>query len=144
MEAAIADGKFIEHATYAGNTYGTSFTSVEKIQNDGKVSFPVFLTPSPSPSHIPEMQHLSPTFFFLFYSSPQQICILDIEMAGVQSMKASHLNSSTCFIMVLPPSIEILEERLRGRGKTLFLYLIIMSPTYDWGIEGGRRECNCG
>jgi len=41
-------------------------------------------------------------------------CILDIEMEGVKQVKKSHLNAR--FLFLQPPSVEILEKRLRGRG----------------------------
>lgn len=40
--------------------------------------------------------------------------MLDIDMQGVQSVKKTSLNPK--YIFVQPPSIEILEQRLRGRG----------------------------
>jgi guanylate kinase len=40
--------------------------------------------------------------------------MLDIDMQGVQSVKKTSLNPK--YIFVQPPSFEILEERLRGRG----------------------------
>jgi guanylate kinase len=57
---------------------------------------------------------LSPEMFYFF-----QICILDIEMNGVRSVKKSYLNEHTAFVMIVPPSFEELERRLRGRGKAL-------------------------
>jgi len=42
------------------------------------------------------------------------ICILDIDVQGVISMKKTSLKSNYIFIM--PPTIEILEERLKARG----------------------------
>ncbi|KAK3050396.1 guanylate kinase [Extremus antarcticus] len=41
-------------------------------------------------------------------------CILDIEMEGVKQVKKTDLNAR--FVFVQPPSVEVLEERLRGRG----------------------------
>ncbi|KAI8138161.1 guanylate kinase [Fennellomyces sp. T-0311] len=41
-------------------------------------------------------------------------CILDIEIQGVQAVKKSQLKPR--YIFVKPPSLEILEQRLRGRG----------------------------
>ncbi|XP_005175525.2 guanylate kinase isoform X2 [Musca domestica] len=37
MEKAIANGEFIESATFSGNMYGTSKEAVRKVQNTGKV-----------------------------------------------------------------------------------------------------------
>ncbi|XP_074653864.1 guanylate kinase-like [Tubulanus polymorphus] len=43
-----------------------------------------------------------------------QICILDIDMQGVKNIKKTDLNP--LYVFVKPPSMEKLEERLRGRG----------------------------
>ncbi|MCJ1315221.1 hypothetical protein MMC15_000537 [Xylographa vitiligo] len=43
-----------------------------------------------------------------------RICILDIEMEGVKQVKRTDLNAR--FLFLSPPSLEVLEERLRGRG----------------------------
>ncbi|MEE6467484.1 hypothetical protein FKM82_007265 [Ascaphus truei] len=42
-----------------------------------------------------------------------QICILDIDMQGVKNIKKTDLNP--IYISVHPPSVEILEKRLRDR-----------------------------
>ncbi|KAM4705652.1 guanylate kinase isoform 2-T2 [Rhinophrynus dorsalis] len=42
-----------------------------------------------------------------------QICILDIDMQGVKSIKKTDLNP--IYISIHPPSVEILEKRLRDR-----------------------------
>lgn len=43
-----------------------------------------------------------------------KICILDIDVQGVQKVKKSSLNP--IYIFISPPSREELEKRLRGRG----------------------------
>ncbi|XP_075070240.1 guanylate kinase isoform X2 [Mixophyes fleayi] len=45
--------------------------------------------------------------------SGNQICILDIDMQGVKSIKKTDLNP--IYISIQPPSVEILEKRLRDR-----------------------------
>jgi guanylate kinase len=47
-------------------------------------------------------------------SKQSKTCILDIEMEGVKQMHKSHLQARYLFIQ--PPSMEVLEKRLRGRG----------------------------
>ena len=42
------------------------------------------------------------------------ICVLDIEMEGVKQVKKTDLNAR--FLFLSPPSLEVLEQRLRGRG----------------------------
>ncbi|KAF6238190.1 hypothetical protein HO173_003824 [Letharia columbiana] len=43
-----------------------------------------------------------------------RICVLDIEMEGVKQVKKTDLGAR--FLFLSPPSLKILEERLRGRG----------------------------
>ena len=43
-----------------------------------------------------------------------QVCVLDIEMEGVKQVKRTDLNAR--FLFLSPPSLEVLEQRLRGRG----------------------------
>ncbi|KAJ3071549.1 GTPase required for pre-60S ribosomal subunit nuclear export and maturation [Podochytrium sp. JEL0797] len=43
-----------------------------------------------------------------------KICVLDVEMKGVQAIKKTSLNAK--FIFIRPPTIGDLEKRLRGRG----------------------------
>ncbi|KAI8097087.1 guanylate kinase [Halteromyces radiatus] len=78
MEAEVAEGKFIESATFSGNMYGTSIKAVKDVVDAGKV------------------------------------CILDIDMQGVKAVKNTDLNPK--YIFIQPPSVEVLEQRLRGRG----------------------------
>jgi guanylate kinase len=52
-------------------------------------------------------------------ASEDKICILDIDTQGVQSVKAapkSSMPGTPHFVFVAPPSLEALEQRLRGRG----------------------------
>ncbi|MCJ1260900.1 hypothetical protein MMC22_000764 [Lobaria immixta] len=43
-----------------------------------------------------------------------RICVLDIEMEGVKQVKTTELNAR--ILLLSPPSLAVLEERLRGRG----------------------------
>lgn len=45
-----------------------------------------------------------------------KICILDIDVQGVRSVKAAEMNPTPIFIFIKPPSMDLLEQRLRGRG----------------------------
>ena len=47
-------------------------------------------------------------------SSSGRICVLDIDIQGVKSMKKTNLNP--IYIFVKPPSLSELEKRLRDRG----------------------------
>ncbi|XP_013792667.2 guanylate kinase-like, partial [Limulus polyphemus] len=59
--------------------------------------------------------------FLYFYSknavkyvqAQNRICILDIEIEGVKSIKKTDLNPR--YVFIKPPSLLVLEERLRGR-----------------------------
>lgn len=42
-----------------------------------------------------------------------KICILDIEMEGVKQIRKTELGAR--FLFLSPPSLEVLEQRLRGR-----------------------------
>ena len=46
--------------------------------------------------------------------SAGKVCILDIDVQGVQNVKKSSLKP--IYIFIAPPSAKALEERLRGRG----------------------------
>lgn len=77
MKKAVANGEFIETATFSGNMYGTSKKAVQDVVQQYKV------------------------------------CILDIDMQGVTSVRNTSLNP--IYVFVKPPSMTVLEERLRGR-----------------------------
>ena len=55
-------------------------------------------------------------FRLVFHStfSPGLICILDIDIQGVKSIKEPDINCN--YIFVQPPSMEILKQRLQGDG----------------------------
>jgi len=78
MEEGIDRGEFVEYANVHTNIYGTSFKSVEKVRDQGKV------------------------------------CILDIDIQGVQNVKKSSLDCK--YLFLAPPSMEELARRLKGRG----------------------------
>jgi guanylate kinase len=45
-----------------------------------------------------------------------KICIFDVDLNGILSLKKTDLHP--LFVMIVPPSREELERRLRGRGDT--------------------------
>jgi len=104
MQRAIDNDEFIEHATFAGNMYGTSKAAVETVMEKGL------------------------------------ICILDIDVQGVKSMKKTSYNSNYVFIM--PPSIPILEERLKGRGTETEESLKYRMDLAVQDIKFGEEEGN--
>ena len=54
------------------------------------------------------------SLILLQVQAQRKICILDIDIQGVQKVKLSSLECK--FIFIAPPSMEELESRLRGRG----------------------------
>ena len=111
FEADVEKGLFIETATYAHNLYGTSYAAVDAVRNQGKVKS----------SFTASVRFINLKFLY------KQICILDIEMNGVRSVKKSYLNEHTMYVMIVPPSFEELERRLRGRGSLVIIYLDMIS-----------------
>ncbi len=75
--------------------------------------------------------------------------ILDIEMQGVKQLQ-SQLSTSTAFrskplyVFVAPPSLELLEERLRGRGteteESLHKRLDTAKSEMEWGLAVGSVD----
>lgn len=92
FEKMVAEDAFEEHAKFGGNHYGSSRQAVKDVA-EGKGKSIDGTT-----------------------AEGKRICIFDIEMEGVKQLKTSRLNPRICFIQ--PPSIEVLEQRLRGRGDT--------------------------
>lgn len=43
-------------------------------------------------------------------------CVLDIDVQGVDSVKKTSVDSMACYVFISPPSLEVLESRLRERG----------------------------
>ncbi|MBK7948694.1 MAG: guanylate kinase [Deltaproteobacteria bacterium] len=74
----VAEGRFLEHAEYGGNVYGTSWNAIENPLGLG------------------------------------HDVVLEIEVQGAAQVKKRIADA--CLIFLLPPSLAVLEERLRGRG----------------------------
>lgn len=45
-----------------------------------------------------------------------QVCLLDIDVQGATAVRKSDLKDISTYIFFAPPSLEVLESRLRGRG----------------------------
>lgn len=75
----VEAGAFVEHASYGGQNYGTSYESLR----------------------VPTEEH-------------RRDVLLEIEVQGAQQVRESRTDAR--FIFLLPPSMEVLEQRLRGRG----------------------------
>ncbi|ORX64184.1 guanylate kinase, partial [Basidiobolus meristosporus CBS 931.73] len=106
MEEEIRKERFVEHAEFSGNLYGTSLEAIRNVSKSGK------------------------------------LCVLDIDMQGVKSVKKSNLNAR--FVFVSPPSLEALEQRLRDRGTetetSLRSRLDAASGELDYAKQPGSHD----
>ena len=71
-----------------------------------------------------------------------KICILDIDVQGVRNVKKSTLDA--IYIFIAPPSMEILEKRLRGRGteteEAVVKRLANAQEEVDYGMGEGNFD----
>lgn len=71
-----------------------------------------------------------------------QVCILDIDIQGAQSVKKSNIDAH--YIFIAPPSMEELEKRLRGRGTetedAIQTRLGNAQKELDYGNEDGNFD----
>ena len=78
FRALVDRNAFVEHAEYGGNLYGTSWSSLDGLLDQGRD------------------------------------LLLEIEVQGAGQIRARR--SDARFVFLLPPSMEELSQRLRGRG----------------------------
>ncbi|KAM7534207.1 hypothetical protein Aperf_G00000113043 [Anoplocephala perfoliata] len=121
----IEDGKFLEYAQFAGNYYGTPREGVisctsSKLTN----SLPKYFSQS-SRKFLRSLASGARSSFYAMLSSwntqyhvleSGKICILDVDANGVRSIHAAQPPLNACFIFIGPPSLQVLEQRLRDRG----------------------------
>lgn len=69
-----------------------------------------------------------------------RICILDIEIEGVKNVKNTDLNPR--YVFIKPPSLQVLEERLRCRGTETEESLSKRLGRAEEEIEYGEQEGN--
>ncbi|GKY98386.1 hypothetical protein MPSEU_000796200 [Mayamaea pseudoterrestris] len=69
-----------------------------------------------------------------------KICILDIDIQGVQKVKESSLDP--IYVFVAPPSLEELEQRLRGRGTESEDAMKVRLGNAAKELEYGQAEGN--
>ena len=71
-----------------------------------------------------------------------KICILDIDVQGVSNVKTSSLESK--YIFIAPPSMDVLEKRLRGRGtekeEDITKRLSNAAKEMEYGEEDGNFD----
>jgi len=120
MKKLIDAGKFLEHAEVHGNFYGTSWDSLDKIQDEGRA------------------------------------CLLDIDVNGIKTIKAreqanNELSSSSSkpafkpnYVFIAPPSVQVLEKRLVGRGtesaESLERRTKNARAEVEWGLAEGNVD----
>jgi guanylate kinase len=102
----VEEHKFIEHAEFGGNCYGTSIDAVKQVAASGKV------------------------------------CILDIDRQGVHSVKKA--NIPAWFVFIRPPSVEVLEARLRGRKteteESIQKRMATVKDDFDYADQPGSYD----
>ncbi|OWF35481.1 Guanylate kinase [Mizuhopecten yessoensis] len=71
-----------------------------------------------------------------------RICILDVEINGVKNIKKTDLNPR--YVFLKPPSMEVLKERLKGRGtesdESLQRRLDTAKEALDYADEEGAYD----
>mmetsp|Transcript_4944 Transcript_4944/g.6045 ORF Transcript_4944/g.6045 Transcript_4944/m.6045 type:complete len:200 (+) Transcript_4944:147-746(+) len=72
--------------------------------------------------------------------SKGKICILDIDVQGVRNVKKSALNPR--YVFIAPPSMEILESRLRSRGTEKEEDIVKRIANAAAELEYGNAEGN--
>jgi len=126
FQALVDANGFIEHAHFGGNHYGTSVKAVKDIAEKERIcildiEMEVSLSPSPPPSMPSPSPHPHPLTYLLQALLPHLSPIyfhakttLTTASQGVKQVKRTDLNAR--FLFLSPPSLQILEQRLRGRG----------------------------
>ncbi|KAL8930259.1 MAG: hypothetical protein Q9208_000876 [Pyrenodesmia sp. 3 TL-2023] len=97
--ALVESGGFIEHAQFGGNYYGTSVKAVKDVAERGRIC-------------VLDIE-MEVSFIFPFCDF-RVACTSRERSGGVKQVKKTDLNAR--FLFLSPPSIEVLEQRLRGRG----------------------------
>ena len=71
-----------------------------------------------------------------------RMCILDIEISGVQAISGTELNPR--YVFISPPSIDVLEDRLRTRGTetkaSLLRRLAAARREMEYGAQPGNFD----
>jgi guanylate kinase len=91
FERHVRDGNFVEHAQYAGRSYGTLHSELEA----------------------PQREHGTPAREVSGHTARGPV-VLEIEVQGARQVRRSVPNAVQVFIA--PPSLEALRTRLIGRG----------------------------
>ena len=103
--ALVKDGGFIEHAKFGGNYYGTSVKAVKDVAENGRICVLDIEM---------EVCALSVHGLCSLPSAADRLIVSFRVFQGVKQVKKTNLGAR--FLFLSPPSLQILEERLRGRG----------------------------
>ncbi len=101
----VKDGGFIEHAKFGGNYYGTSVKAVKDVAEKGRICV--------LDIEMEVCALLMHRFSLLILITERLIESFRV-FQGVKQVKKTDLGAR--FLFLSPPSLKILEERLRGRG----------------------------
>lgn len=125
MIKEVEDGKFIESATFSGNMYGKVTLLLMKCQVNW-----IYIYIGTSIKAVEDVV------------AQGKVCVLDIDMQGVKSVKKTSLNPK--YIFIRPPSFDILEQRLRGRGtekeEAIMARLNAAREELDYGATPGAYD----
>ena len=100
----VDEGGFIEHARFGGNYYGTSVKAVRDVAERGRIcvlDIEMEVCTSYQTDARPGFREMRTNVSF---------CLVQ----GVKQVQRTDLNAR--FLFLSPPSEEVLEQRLRGRG----------------------------
>lgn len=122
FEQMIEEKAFVENAKFGGNRYGTSKRTIGELTARGTVVVLDIEMEVCSPSLSPSPSYL---LFHLAISAvlrvSQDKCVFGIILwglirirQGVKQIKNSHIEAR--YVFIAPPSMAVLEKRLRGRG----------------------------
>ena len=116
MKSMIENNEFVENAEFSGNMYGTSKKSIQDVLDNGiQVWFIlIFLLPVQILYFQETTFKIGLSCFLCLYSG--KICILDIDVQGVKAIKKVDDIPKPLYVFMKPPSLQVLEERLRARG----------------------------
>ncbi|KAJ3161340.1 hypothetical protein HDU86_007122 [Geranomyces michiganensis] len=114
--AALVDKRaFVEHASFAGNSYGTSLTAVSDVLKSGRN-----------------------VILDIDVQGVRQL------QEAIKKGHAQMQGGSPLFLFVAPPSMKDLEQRLRGRGtendETLKKRLEAANGEMEWGTGEGHVD----
>lgn len=130
---------------FAGETHGVQYFFVEKDEFDNMVDRKEFAEHAQFGRNNygtswGELQRIT--------DEGKKICLLEIEMQGIQQM-AQHLggklkNFEVVFVFLLPPSMQELEKRLRGRGTDTEESVRLRLETAEKEISWMKDEAKIG